>query len=86
MYMLIIFRANLILKQLQIRSFIESAILNFFLEKKMLHSHRNQNGWVEILMFSLVSRKFFDMRNITLYSVDAETIVRLYILFCGVCQ
>ena len=40
-----------------------------------LHSHENQskfiwyNGWVDILMFSLVSRKFLAMRNITLYSV-----------------
>ena len=48
-----------------------------FLEKKnvLLHSHKNQskfvwfNGWVKILTFSLVSRKFLAMRNITLYSV-----------------
>ena len=59
-------------------SFFESAILNFFFEKKfffLLHSHKNQpkfiwkNGWVEILMFSLVSRKFLAMRHIALYSV-----------------
>ena len=41
----------------------------------LLHSHENQpkftwqNGWVEILMFTLVSRKFLAMRNIALYSV-----------------
>ena len=41
----------------------------------LLHSHENQpkfiwqNGWVKILMFSLVSRKFLAMRNIALYSV-----------------
>ena len=29
----------------------------------------SKNGWVEILMFSLVSRKFLAMRNIALYSV-----------------
>ena len=29
----------------------------------------NLYGWVDILMFSLVSRKFLDMHNITLYSV-----------------
>ena len=29
----------------------------------------NLYGWVEILMFSLVSRKFLAMRNIALYSV-----------------
>ena len=39
----------------------------------LLHSHENQtkfvwyNGWVEILTFSLVSRKFLAMRNIMLY-------------------
>jgi hypothetical protein len=27
------------------------------------------DGWVEILMFSLVSRKFLAMRNIALYSL-----------------
>ena len=30
---------------------------------------------VEILMFSLLSRKFLAMRNITLYSVHTETTV-----------
>ena len=30
------------------------------------------NGWVEILMFSLVSRKFLAMRNIALYSVGTD--------------
>ena len=30
------------------------------------------HGWVEILMFSLVSRKFLAMRNIVLYSVHAH--------------
>ena len=41
----------------------------------LLHSHKNQSkfiwqkGWVEILMFCLVSRKFLAMRNITLYRV-----------------
>ena len=53
--------------------FFESAILNFFF--KIFFSHENQpkficwNGWVEIFMFSLVSRKFLAMRNIALYSV-----------------
>ena len=62
-------------------AFFESAILNFFFEKKkkkLLHSHENQpkfiwyNGWVEIMMFSLVSRKFLAMRNIALYSVGEK--------------
>ena len=43
--------------------------------------HKNENqskfigqkGWVEILMFSLVSSKFLAMRNITLYSVTVAT-------------
>ena len=30
---------------------------------------RDRNGWVKILMFSLVSRKFLAMLNIALYSV-----------------
>ena len=57
----------------------------FFSKKKifLLHSHENQskfiwqNGWGEILMFSLVSRKFLGMRNIALYSVfgcSAQTV------------
>ena len=59
-------------------AFFESAILNFFFEKKkffLLHSHENRpkfiwlKGWVKILTFSLVSRKFLAMRNILLYSV-----------------
>ena len=50
----------------------------FFRKKKkifLLHSHENQlkfiwqNGWVKILTFSLVSRKFLGVRNIVLYSV-----------------
>ena len=41
----------------------------------LLHTHENQlkfiwqNGWVEILTFSLVFRKFLAVRNIALYSV-----------------
>ena len=41
----------------------------------MLHSHENQskfiweNGWVEILMFFLVSRKFLAICNIMFYSL-----------------
>ena len=57
--------------------FEKSAILNFFLQKNffLLHSHENQSkflwqtGWVEILTFSLVSKKFLAMCNKTLYSV-----------------
>ena len=50
----------------------------FFSKKKfffLLHSHENQpkfiwkNGWVKILIFSLVSRKLFATLNITLYIV-----------------
>ena len=61
--------------------------LNFFFEKKkiffLLHSHENQpkfiwqNGWVKILMFSLVSRKFLAMRNIALYSVHQSLLKQL---------
>ena len=69
------------------------AILNFF----FLHSYENQskfiwqNGLVEILMFSLVSRKFLAMRNITLYSVSLlEEIFLLlntfYSFFCNIYQ
>ena len=59
--------------------FEKSAILNFFLQKKeffLLNFFENQskfvwqNGWVEILTFSLVSKKFLGVRNITLYSVN----------------
>ena len=55
------------------RRFFESAIF-------LLHSYANQSkfiwrdGWVKILMSSLVSRKFLAMCIITLYSVyDHET-------------
>jgi hypothetical protein len=34
-------------------------------------------GWVEILMFSLVSRKFLAMRNITLYSVGGQNSAKI---------
>ena len=50
----------------------------------MLHSHENQpkfiwqNGLVEILMFSLVSRKILAMRNIALYSVHMTFIFLNY--------
>ena len=59
-----IFRELAILKN---GHFEKSAIWNFFFFKKkffLLHSHENQskfiwqNGWVKILTFSLVSRKF----------------------------
>ena len=48
-------------------AFFESAILNFFFEKKKKFA--SFPWWVKILMFSLVSRKFLAMRNIVLYSV-----------------
>ena len=48
-------------------SFFESAILIFF--SKNQSKFIRQNGWVEILKFSLVSIKFLAMHNITLYSV-----------------
>ena len=52
--------------------FFELAILNFFFQKKMLHSHQNQSNFMWIgWNFDVfpVSRKFLAMRNITLYSV-----------------
>ena len=61
------------------RPFWKISHFEFFSRKKnfffLLHFYKNQskfvwqNGWVEILMFSLVSRKFLGVRNITLYSV-----------------
>ena len=51
----------------------------------LLHSHENQsklvwqNGWVEILTFSLVSRKFLAMRNITLQSLDTYYVIILFL-------
>ena len=65
-------------------NFFESAILILIFFKFFLflfYPHENQpkflgqQGWIEILMINLVSRKFLAMRNITLYSV--------YIFFSG---
>ena len=58
-------------------SFFEWAILNSFFHTNffLFHPHKNQSnflgqqGWVEILMITLVSSNFLAMRNITLYSV-----------------
>ena len=68
---------------LEKRQFWKIGHFEFFSSKKnfffLLDSHENQskfvwyNGWVEILMFSLVSRKFLAMRNIVLYSVSYPT-------------
>ena len=67
----------------------------FFSSKKnfffLLDSYENQskfvwyNGWVKILMFSLVSRKFLAMRNITLCSVpnyDPQKLDQLWSSYC----
>jgi hypothetical protein len=59
-------------------SFFGSAILIFFFQKKKknwLHSHENQSkllgyqGWVEILMITLVYSKRVSVRNNLLHSV-----------------
>ena len=62
-------------------SFFESAILDFFFQKKqqlfLLHLHENQpkllgyQGWVEILMITLVYSKRVSVRNNLLHSVLA---------------
>ena len=57
-------------------SFFESVILNFVFQKKMLHSHENQSkllgyqGWIEILMITLVYSKRVSVRNNLLHSVS----------------
>ena len=58
-------------------SFFESAILEFFSKKKLflLNPHENQSkllgyqGWVEILMITLVYSKRVSVRNNLLHSV-----------------
>jgi hypothetical protein len=47
-------------------SFFESAILNFFLHPSKLLGHQ---GWVKILMITLVSSKRVSVRNNLLHSV-----------------
>ena len=56
-------------------SFFESAILDFFFQKKMLHFNENQSkvlgyqGWVEIFMITLVSSQKSLPPNISAASV-----------------
>ena len=76
-------------------SFFWVGHFEFFFSKKkkkiLLHSHENQpkliwqNGWVKILMFSLVSRKFLAMRNIALYSVNETNQYCNISHFCRYC-
>ena len=70
--------------------FLKNGHFGFFFQKKnffLLHSHENQskftwyNGWVEILMFSLVSTKFLAMRKIALYSVYAYKVTLITIMY-----